>query len=120
MHTKNESERKMLGMTQEEYNKESSAHIKANILMWLIGGIIFSIYSNKLISFPTLLLFIPGIFIISLASIPTFYVEIKKRQILAKTNNLFVLLFFTVWYLIDLAYPIILSIIYISLINYLF
>jgi hypothetical protein len=115
-----ENKKLMWGMSREQYDKEASAHSKANIFMWLIGGVIFCIFTNRLISFPALLLFIPGIFIISFASIPTFYIEIKKRQIVAKTNNIFLLLAFSIWYLVDLVYPIALSIIYILLLEYLF
>lgn len=114
------SEKQMWGMSKEQYDKESSAHSKANIYMWLIGGVIFSIFTNRLITLPTLLLFFPGIFIISFASIPTFYVEVKKRQIVPGTRNVFILLLFSVWYLIDLVYPIALSIIYILLLERLF
>lgn len=114
------NEKLMWGMSQEQYNKESSAHSKANIFLWLMGGIIFCIFTNRLISFPALFLFIPGIFIISFASIPTFYIEIKKRQIVSKTSNVFLLLIFSIWYLIDLAYPIVLSIIYVLLLEYIF
>lgn len=106
------------GLDKARYNQKASSHSKANIFLWLISGFAYNIYQSNLVSFSTLLLIIPGIFIISFASIPTFWVEVKKHQIVPKTNNFFVLTLFTIWYLIDLAYPVILSIGYILLIEY--
>ena len=106
------------GIDKEKYNQMASSHSKANIFLWLISGIVYNIYQANLVSFSTLLLVIPGIFIISYASIPTFWVEVKKCQIVPATKNIFVLILFTVWYLVDLIYPILLSIGYILLIEY--
>lgn len=108
----------MWSLDEAEYNQMASSHSKANIFLWLISGIIFNVYQSSLISLSTLLLVIPGIFIISFASIPTFWVEVKKHQIVPATKNIFVLILFTIWYLIDLVYPILLSIGYILLIEY--
>jgi|SRR3989338_6429034 len=111
-------EKTMWGLDEAKYNSMASSHSKANIFLWLISGIIYNIYQSNLISLSTLLLVIPGIFIISFASIPTFWVEVKKQQIVPATKNIFVLIFFTIWYLIDLIYPILLSIGFIWLIEY--
>ncbi len=106
------------GLDKTKYNQTASSHSKSNIFLWLISGVIYNIYHSNLVSFSTLLLIIPGIFIISFASILTFWVEVKKHQIVPKTNNIFVLTLFSIWYLINLAYPVILSIGYILLIEY--
>jgi len=106
------------GIDKAKYNQMASSHSKANIFLWLISGIVYNIYQSNLVSLSTIFLIIPGIFIISYASIPTFWVEVKKHQIVPNTNNVFVLILFTIWYLIDLVYPVILSIGYILLIEY--
>lgn len=113
-----------MGLSQEEYNKQASAHSKANIILWLISGVIYNIYSDNLMSLSTLLLVIPGIFVASFASMPTFLVNIKKHQILkdqivTNTKNVLILSLFTIWYVIDLVFPIVLAILYISLVKYL-
>src|SRR5680860_652693 len=91
------------GVDKAKYSQMASSHSKANIFLWLISGIIYNIYQSNLVSLSTIFLIIPGIFIISFASIPTFWVEIKKHQIIPKTKNIFVLTLFTIWYLIDLV-----------------
>ena len=108
----------MWGIDETKYNQMASSHSKANIFLWLISGIVYNIYQSNLISFSTLLLVIPGIFIISLASMLTFWVEVKKQQIVPVTKNIFVLIFFTIWYLVDLVYPVLLSVGYILVIEY--
>lgn len=111
-------EKTIWGLDKEKYNQMASSYSKTNIFLWLISGIIYNIYQSNLISLSTLLLILPGIFIISFASIPTFWVEIKKHQIIPATENIFILIFFTAWYLIDSVYPILLSIGFILLIEY--
>ncbi len=106
------------GIDKKKYNQMASSHSKANIFLWLIAGIVYNIYQSNLISISTLLVIIPGIFIISFASIPTFWVEVKKRQIVPATKNIFVLILFTIWSLVDLIYPVLLSIGYILLVEY--
>jgi len=106
------------GLPQAEYAKLASSHSKANIFLWFISGIVYNLITGNLPSLSTVLLVIPGIFIISFASILTFWVDQKKKQIVQKTNNVFILFLFTIWFFIDLVYPIILSILFIDLINY--
>jgi len=65
----------------------------------------------------TKLVILPGIFIASFASILTFWVNVKKMQILQNTNNVFILAGFTIWYVVDLVFPILLSIVFIKLIT---
>ena len=110
----------IVGMSREEYNRKATSHSKANIFLWTVGGIVFNIFRSNLFSISTLLLIIPGIFIISFASIPTFYIEAKKYQIIPKTKNVFIFLLFSIWYLIDIIYPVVLGIVFILLIEYLF
>lgn len=106
------------GLDKEKYNQMASSHSKANIFLWLIAGIVYNIYQSNLISISTLLVVIPGIFIISFASIPTFWIEVKKHQIVPATKNILVLILFTIWYLVNLIYPVLLSIGYILFIEY--
>jgi len=114
----NNMENTIWGIDKKKYNQMASSHSKANIFLWLIAGIVYNIYQSNLISISTLLVIIPGIFIISFASIPTFWVEVKKRQIVPATKNIFVLILFTIWSLVDLIYPVLLSIGYILLVEY--
>ncbi len=106
------------GLDKEKYNQMASSHSKVNIFLWLIAGIVYNIYQSNLISISTLLVIIPGIFIVSFASILTLWVEVKKHQIVPATKNIFVLILFTLWYLVDLVYPVLLSIGFILLIEY--
>ena len=92
----------IMGMGKEQYDQKASSHSKANIFLWVIGGILFNIYKGNLFSVSTLLLIIPGIFIVSFASMITFFVDVKKHQIVPKTNNLFVLCF--IYYLVSNRY----------------
>ena len=109
----------IMGMEKEQYDQKASSHSKVNIFLWIISGIIFNICKGNLFSISTLLLIVPGIFIVSFASIISFFVDVKKHQIVPKTNNVFILFLFTLWYVIDIVYPIALSIGYILLIEYL-
>lgn len=111
------NEKKMWGLAPEEYNRLASSHSKADIFLWLAGGLIYNFFHGNLISLSSALVILPGIFIASFASIPTFWVNVKKMQILPKTNNIFVLAGFTIWYVIDLIFPILLSILFIKLIG---
>jgi hypothetical protein len=111
---------KLWGLDQATYDKLAATHSKANIFGWLIAGAIYNIWQSNVLSLSTLLLFFPGIFVMSFASMLTFWVEIKKHQIVPGTKNISVLILFTIWGLIDLAYPIFLSIGYILLIEYIY
>lgn len=113
-----ETNAQIWGLDKDTYNKLASKHSKSDISLWLIGGFAYNFFQGDLISISSALLVIPGIFIASFAGIPAFWVHIKKTQILPKTNNVFVLLGFTVWYLVDLAYPVLLSILFVDVINF--
>ena len=110
-------EKTLWGLPKSEYNALATPHSKADIFLWVIGGMVYNGIIGNLFSLSTALLIIPGIFIASYASMLTFWVEIQKRRILPQTNNVFVLLGFTIWFVIDLAYPVILSILFINLVN---
>ena len=105
------------GLNKAKYDQMASSHSRANIILWLVSGIIYNVYQLNLFSISTLLLVLPGVFIISYASIPTFWVEVKKHQIIPDTKNVFVLVLFTVWYFVNIAYPVLLSIGYIWIIQ---
>ena len=80
----------------------------------------FLFINNKYIIYLLLisyLVILPGIFIASFASIPTLWVNIKKAEIVPSTNNILVLIGFTIWYFFDLIYPILLSILFIKLLG---
>lgn len=111
---------KIWNLETDTYNKLSTSHSKANIFLWVIGGLIYNLFCGNLLSLSSALVIFPGIFIASFASIPTFWVEIKKKQIVPKTNNIFILTGFTIWYIFDLVYPILISILFIQLVNKLF
>ena len=108
----------MWGLEKDTYNKLASQHSKTDIFLWVAGGLVYNFFQGDLISISSALLIIPGIFIASFAGIPAFWVNVKKMQIVPKTNNILVLLGFTLWYLVDLAYPVLLSILFIKLVNF--
>ena len=105
------------GVSREEYDKRASAHSRASIILWVLGGLGYNLWVGHLVSWSSVLLILPGIFVASFASMPTLWVEIKKQKIIQDTNNVLVLLAFTVWALIDLLYPIVLGILFVYLIT---
>ena len=104
---------KMFGLDKDSYNKLASEHSKANILLWVLGGLAFNFYVGNLISISTILLVLPGIFIISFVSILTFYINQVKNKSVAATNNPFILLFWTAWMIIDFVFPILLGVLFV-------
>lgn len=114
-----ETNTQIWGFNKDTYNKLASRHSKSDIFLWLVGGLVYNFFQGDLLSISSGLLIIPGIFIASFAGIPAFWVNIKKIQILPKTNNILVLLGFTVWYIIDIAYPVLLSVLFIKVVNFL-
>lgn len=108
----------IMGLDPQVYDNRASQHSKADIFLWLIGGYLFIFFSESSYSVATMiLLFMPGVFVASFASMLTFYVEVKKGEILPKTDNFFILLFFTLWAVIDFLYPVLLSICYVFLVE---
>ena len=108
------------GLEINTYNRLASNHSQANIFLWIIGGLFYNLIHGDLISLTSVLVLLPGIFIVSFASIPTFFIKIKRNQILQKTDNPFIVIGFLIWSIFDLIYPIVLSILFINIINYLF
>lgn len=114
------------GLDEATYNESGSSYSKSQITWWLITGIIYSIYTGSLISFTTILLFFPGIFIISLTSIPFFLLRIKKVktiQSMGSTNSISqipILLFFTITSIVGFLFPIVSSILFVHLVGELF
>ncbi len=111
------NDKKMWGLESDTYDKLASSHSRANIFLWIVGGLIYNFFNGDLISLSSVLVVFPGIFIASFASIPTFWVNVKKMQILQKTNNILVLIGFTIWYAVDLIFPILMSILFIKFIS---
>ena len=112
-----ENEKKTWGLEPDVYAKLASNHSKVSIFLWIIGGLVYNFLHGSLISLPSGLIIFPGMFIISFASILTFWVNVKKMQILPKTDNVLILIGFTIWYLFDLLYPVLLSILFIKFIG---
>lgn len=110
----------ILGLSKEEYKHKSTQHSKGAILIWLVAGLIYNIYQGQILSLSSLLLFFPGIFIASFASIVTFYGNVKKEQILSRTSNVLVLALFSIWFLFELIYPALLAIGYAILLDKIF
>ncbi len=78
---------KIAGIDKDEYNISATEYSKSVIFTWLATGFIYSIITGTLISLSTLLIFMPGIFIISFASIPFFILKIKKHKSITAMND---------------------------------
>ena len=90
----------------------AGAQAKRAIALWLVGGLAYQAYTGRLVSWPTLLLFFPGIFIVSAIALPAALLNRLKVQHLTqmragqRQRRPVAVLAWSVWYLIDLAYPI--------------
>lgn len=132
--TKDIEEKQIAGLNESDYNQSASAYSKSQITWWLIAGVVYSIYQGSVFSVTTILLFLPGIFIISLASIPFFLLRIKKikaiealdskasseRMATGKSNNAAqvpVLIFYTFTSLVGLIFPIISAVAFVYILN---
>ena len=102
---------------KDEYNSLATSHSKANIFGWIIGGVIYSYFYGSLISITTGLLILPGIFIASFASIPTFWGNRKMTQVVNGSENFLVLLGATVWLVVSKVYPYALGAIFVLIVN---
>lgn len=100
-----------------EHNSMATAHSKANIFGWVIGGVIYSYLYGNLVSLTSALLIFPGIFIASFASIITFRGNKKMEQVVAGTENPLILLGATVWLVVSKIYPYVLGALYVIMIN---
>jgi hypothetical protein len=109
--------KKVLGVTQEKYNTMAHSHSKAAITLWLLGGFGFIFYQGSIVSLATILLLLPGIFIISIFSALPFMFQMKTRDIVFKRSPVLALILTIFWSLLDLILPIALSVGYILLIQ---
>ena len=73
-----------MGLGDAEYRQRASAAGKASILLWLVGGLTYNTYFRHLISISSLLLVVPGIFVVSLAALPVLWVDLLKDRILLR------------------------------------
>ena len=58
----------------------ATAQAKDAIFTWLLAGGIYQLMVGRLVSLPTLILFIPGLFVASLAQIPVAIVDSLKDK----------------------------------------
>lgn len=128
---------KVMGLAPGEYDKSAGEYSKGVIFSWLIAGVIYSIIVGKLVSLSTFLLFMPGIFVISIASMPFFYLKVRKHKSINAMNEnegvmLFAtgkrpnavksvptLLFFTITSIVGFLFPIVTAIIFVRIMNHL-
>ena len=101
----------VMGLDSETYDASASQYAKGKIYSWMIAGIIYAIIVGQHVLLVSLLLFLPGIFVISMLSIPFFFLKVQKYKVLPGTRNVFVLTFFTLTTLIDLIFPIFFAVI---------
>lgn len=110
----------LTGLSKEEYNRRASEHAKNDIFLWLLGGWVYNLFQGQIFSWSSVLLFLPGMVLITAVAIPTFFIELKKeRSILATGNDAsaktwLLLAGWTVWYVVNLAYPVVLAILYVK------
>jgi hypothetical protein len=81
MERKEVSRRSILGLSPGEYDAAASQYSKNAIFLWCASGLIYIWLSSdhQLLSLVTVLLFLPGIFVASFASIPFFFVSTKLK-----------------------------------------
>lgn len=81
--------RTILGMPAEVYELAASQYSKSAIFIWCVAGLIFISVSSdyRIMSIPTAALFVPGIFIASLASMPLFVLSVKIKRVVAAVNS---------------------------------
>jgi len=72
----------------ENYQIQASKFSKDSIFYVVLAGLIFNIITKNLFTLSSLLLILPGIFIISFASMPAFLLEIKLRKISPASGKL--------------------------------
>lgn len=114
------------GIDRSLYSQYGATYAKSQITWWLIAGLIYSIFAGSFISITTLILIFPGIFIVSISSIPFFLLQIKKIKVVSSmvgkddASQIPVLAFFTITTILGSLFPIILSIIYVNIFNGLF
>ncbi len=85
--TKQHQDNQVLGMSHQEYDQSASAYSKGVITFWLIAGLAFNLLTGNFISLSSALLVFPGIFVISIASMPLFYLKVKKVRAIQAMNE---------------------------------
>jgi len=105
----------------KNYQIQASGFSKNSIFVGIAAGIIFNIITKNLFSLSSLLLILPGIFIISFLSMPAFLLKLKLRKILPESGKLAVVLGIIFiafdWIVIDVVYPAAIAIGLIKLVN---
>lgn len=127
--------KQIAGLDQEVYDQSASDYSKGVIFTWLVAGVIYSVISGTFFELSTVLLFLPGIFIISFASIPFFLLKVKKYKainLMNERDTIFImatgekeksakdvpkLIFFTITSIIGFLFPAIAAIIFIRIMN---
>lgn len=127
--------KQIAGLDQEEYDQSASEYSKGVIFTWLAAGVIYSIISGTTFELSTALLFLPGIFVISFASIPFFLLKVKKHKAINFMNErdtIFImatgekeksikdvpkLIFFTITSIVGFLFPVIAAIVFIRVMN---
>ena len=99
----------------------ATSESKNAMFRWLLAGWMYNWWVGHWLSLSSLLLFIPGIFLASLAAIPGALVTAMKIRRVTEMKygqgNVFELLGWTVWTVVNLAYVPILAILFARLIN---
>ena len=73
--------RLMFGMAERVYNYQATLFCKLVVAVWLMGGGVYALCAGNLFSLPTLALFLPGVFVASLAAFLGFVVYAKSMQV---------------------------------------
>ncbi len=107
----------IMGIHRDWFNESASRYAKNTIGWWLIAGIIWSFIAHNHPMLDIFLLILPGVFVISILSIPLFWVRIQKYKRVPDTNNVLVLSLFTVTSIIDFLFPIVMAIVAVNLLN---
>ena len=109
--------------TGTAWNRFATEQSKYAIFVWLIAGGIHQAYVGRFFSWPTALLFLPGIFVVSFAAVPVSFINLARLRYLEdvrsgrRSGNAIALLFWTVWALFDLAFPALFAILMLRLIQ---
>lgn len=116
------------GIDNAAYETRGSAAAKASMFLWLLSGLIFNWYHSHLLSFSSLLIFVPGIFVAALIAMPVFWFDLYKERILLdqraralagrrRAFDWVLLVLFTPWWVISQIWPIGLAVLAAKLLN---
>ena len=106
-----------MGLDDAVYRQRATAAAKAAVFLWLLGGFIYNAYYGHLISLSSLLLFVPGIFVVGLLALPVFLVDLYKERLLlrgrarhrtgqGRGSDWLVLILATPWWVISQVWPV--------------